>query len=145
MGTRVPKGSQRQVRGAHETQHLQNRAGGTRLAAVPHVVAGDRPRRSDLHENRSAFEWPFTYENGVILLSAQGERLRAEFMHIPKTGFAVTGFENEDNEAKEFTGTEIRRNWQRNAVALHQAKSASGLPEKHDLAGAHLQPMPHAA
>ena len=109
--------------------------------------------------DRCAFEWPFTYENDDgqtiterligtvhvddVLLSVQGERVRAEFMRILKADFAVTGCENEDDEATEFTGIEIRRNWQRKTITLHQTKFASRLLEKHDLAGARLESMPY--
>ena len=109
--------------------------------------------------DRCAFEWSLTYENDVgqtiterligtihvddVLLSVQSERVRAEFMRILKASFDVTGCENEDDEATEFTGIEIRRNWQRKTITLHQTKFASQLLEKHDLAGARIESMPY--
>ena len=55
----------------------------------------------------------------------------------------MTGCENEDDEATEFTGIEIRRNWQRKIITLHQTKFASRLLEKQDLAGARLKSVPY--
>jgi len=138
MGARVPKGSLRQVRGAHERSInglvQVGRAWKQHLIGWLKNTLGARIYMND----RYTFEWSFTYENDVgqtttdrltgtmhvgdVLLSAQSERVRAGFMRILKASFAVAGCENEDDEATEFTGTEIRRNWQRKTIALHQAQ-----------------------
>ena len=75
--------------------------------------------------------------------NVQGKNVRAEFMSILKADFSVTGCENEDDEASDFTGIEIRRNWQRKIITLHQTKFASRLLEKQDLAGARLKSVPY--
>jgi hypothetical protein len=80
-----------------------------------------------------------------ILLSVEGERVRAEFMRVLKERYEVTGCENEDDEATKFTGIQIRRDWERQTVTLHQTDFAAKLLEKHGLAGARMEAMPYKA
>jgi hypothetical protein len=111
--------------------------------------------------DRNAFEWTHAYTDDAgttlterligtlhvddILMSVQGERVRAEFMRLLRARFVLTGCENEDDEATKFTGIQIRRDWARQTVTLHQSDYAAKLLEKHGLDGARTEPMPYKA
>ena len=111
--------------------------------------------------DRCAFEWDYTYQDDDgasvterligtihvddILISVESERVRAEFMRMLKSHFGVTGCENEDDEATKFTGIQIRRDWARQTVTLHQTEFAERLLEKHGIAGARIEAMPYKA
>jgi hypothetical protein len=109
--------------------------------------------------DRCAFEWECTYQDDTgesvterligtihvddVLLSVESERVRAAFMRMIKDHFEVTGCEDEDDEATKFTGIQIRRDWAKKTITLHQTDFATKLLEKHGLAGARIEPLPY--
>ena len=78
-----------------------------------------------------------------MLFTVEGERVRAEFMRLLKADFKVTGCEDEADEATKFTGIQIRRDWARQTVTLHQTEFTERLLAKHGLEGCRIEPMPY--
>ena len=109
--------------------------------------------------DRCAFEWSHTYADAAgeqvterligtihvddVLFTVEGERVRAEFMRLLKADFNVTGCEDEADEATMFTGIQIRRDWARQTVTLHQTEFTERLLAKHGLEGCRIEPMPY--
>jgi hypothetical protein len=64
-------------------------------------------------------------------------------MRLLKADFKVTGCEDEADEATRFTGIQVRRDWARQTVTLHQTEFTERLLAKHGLEGGRIEPMPY--
>ena len=101
-----------------------------------------------IHE-RNAFEWEWhghRLTGGIhvddVLFAVTSLEIRDEFMKRLKAEFRVTGG---DEEATEFCGLEIERDWDTHTTALKQEAFARRLMVKCDIWGARPEPLPFRA
>ena len=104
--------------------------------------------------DRNVLSWDWTDAAGVthylkgalhvddLLFIVSSEAIRAEFMRRLHARFTLTGGED---EATDYCGMQIRRDWVAQSVTLHQSKFAHKLMEKYDLIGKRVEPMPFKA
>ena len=97
--------------------------------------------------DRNAFEWSFEGETlrGVVhvddvLFAVSGSKIRAAFVSKLAAAFKVTGGVE---EATEFCGLQIDRDWANHTVRLHQRSFAEALVKKYEPGTGRAAAMPY--
>jgi len=96
--------------------------------------------------DRNLFEWKWQGHKlyaaahvDDLLFAASSPEIRIEFVRRLRQRFRMTGGEE---EASEFCGIEIRRDWEKQTVTLHQEKFARQMMEKYAVMDAHDKKTP---